>query len=321
MPDEPKICLAQRAQRRGKNVDIISEWAFLELIGKPCVLGANRSRIADAAKHLECKPDYLRRLIDRGLIQTDADGLLPRQELDSVRQVLNAAKWGVGPGQLRRKLDRIRGYLPGTATPLRQVELLLAPDGSLAFSWDDVDRLTDGQMLLGFDPRPEPSPIKLERGMSRKEVARVAVKLHDSGDLPSAIVAYEELAQALAPSHGVLYNLAVARRDAGDSQKAIDLFATVLRLWPRDTAARLNLASLHREAGRWSFAVHVLREGLLTDPLCADLHHSLAGCCEHLGDLEIAATHWERYSRLDPTSRWGIDAARRAASLRELLSA
>ncbi|MDH5282821.1 MAG: tetratricopeptide repeat protein, partial [Gemmatimonadota bacterium] len=75
-----------------------------------------------------------------------------------------------------------------------------------------------------------------------------------------------------AEAHANLGNLAL---DLGQLDEAVNGFRSAIRLWPKFTAAWIQLAELEWNRGRETTADSLLRTGLAMSPESAELHHAL----------------------------------------------
>jgi tetratricopeptide (TPR) repeat protein len=88
--------------------------------------------------------------------------------------------------------------------------------------------------------------------------------------------------------------------DQGNKEDAVDAYRQAVELDHNDAVSANNLALLLREQGQFREAVKLLRQGLQYSPDTADLHYNLAVIAElYLLDLELALTHYRRFSTLN----------------------
>jgi tetratricopeptide (TPR) repeat protein len=101
-------------------------------------------------------------------------------------------------------------------------------------------------------------------------------------------------------------NLGLLAFEAGEARAAEQAYRTALRLDPRFTPARVNLADLYRALGREADAEAELKAGLVLEPKSADLLFALGLAEVRAKRLESAVDHLARAARLAPdNSRYG----------------
>jgi Flp pilus assembly protein TadD len=86
----------------------------------------------------------------------------------------------------------------------------------------------------------------------------------------------------------------------GDVDAAITAARMAVAASEQHVGARLMLARALACAGRHEEASAELSAALEADALNAEVHLEMGHCAARRGDLEDAATHWERYLRLAP---------------------
>jgi Tfp pilus assembly protein PilF len=197
-----------------------------------------------------------------------------------------------------RRIDewsRIEGKVPH----LGVVPALAAVDDSHAAL---LDLLPDEwQVLAEIDGERDLRAIATNLARSDFDVARVVFGLLSTG----IVELVEENAPATAPA------LAAARaaayleqaKDAlrgGDLDAAITAARMAVAASEQHVGARLMLARALACAGRHEEASAELSAALEADALNAEVHLEMGHCAARRGDLEDAATHWERYLRLAP---------------------
>lgn len=142
-----------------------------------------------------------------------------------------------------------------------------------------------------------------ENRLSRDELLRRAVALHESGKPHAAIAIYEELAGQSSDAL-VLTNLANARRDAGDLVGAERDYRAAVSVDATNRDALNNLAWLLFEAKRTDEAAAFIRQAVVLDGTDHDLILDTAGDIEAaLGRCDAAIDALERAVTAAPASR------------------
>jgi tetratricopeptide (TPR) repeat protein len=157
----------------------------------------------------------------------------------------------------------------------------------------------DYRTILGPDPQNPEAHLGLARVARRQGDAAAARR-----EAEAALVA--------APGHvGALTLLAELAVEAGDRETAAARFAEVVEASPRDRAARLTLAKLHRASGNAALARDQYRAAVALKE-DAEVLAALAEAARASGDPTTELQAIERLSALDPSAaEW-----RRVAEIR-----
>lgn len=105
---------------------------------------------------------------------------------------------------------------------------------------------------------------------------------------------------SLANRPEALSALATFETAEGNIRNAVDLYEQALRIEPRASAARTNLADLLRQTGQEGRAEDVLRAGLVLDTSNAALHHALGLSLVRSGAPEAALGELRQAAELAP---------------------
>ncbi len=198
-----------------------------------------------------------------------------------------------------RRIDewsRIEGKVPH----LGVVPALAAVDDSHAAL---LDLLPDEwQVLAEIDGERDLRAIATNLARSDFDVARVVFGLLSTGIVELVEENTPATAPALAAARAAAYM--EQARDAlrgGDVDAAITAARMAVAASEQHVGARLMLARALACAGRHEEASAELSAALEADALNAEVHLEMGHCAALRGDLEDAATHWERYLRLAPS--------------------
>jgi tetratricopeptide (TPR) repeat protein len=305
-----KLQRAERLRERPGGVRIISEVRFLELAGlrarepevrKSYPLATVADLVGVPARTIE-RWEYL------GLVRSH-DGAYDFQDIVSLRTIASLVGRGVPPTEIRRSLDALASFLPGTERPLAQLTIVASDSGELLAQHGDALVAPDGQQLLDFTPRsaraePEPPIPHRPTTSDVDELFENAVWLEDEERYEEAADTYRR-AIALAPGRSELYfNLGNVLRMAGNEDAAEELYRLALALDPGNELAWYNLADLQEAADRIEEAITSLEAAIAACPTYADGHFNLASCLEQIGAHEAARESWLAYLRLDSASEW-----------------
>jgi tetratricopeptide (TPR) repeat protein len=302
-----KLQQAQELAAKRGTLRILSEIEFLEWAG----LREQRESVSksysaeDICRHADVSPHLLRRLELLGLIRSQ-DGLYAFQDIASLRTVADLIQRGVRPQVIAESFHRLSEVLPGTETPLAQLniatghrdivaelgELCIDPRGQLLFKLDGEP--CEARPSIRFHPPIEPQTDWFERGVELEEAER-----------------YDEAAEAYRKAIGespdcaeTFFNLANVLRAAGKLEAAGEVYRLSIALGPEQAEAWYNLAGIEEEQGDLQAAVGSLEAALKACPSYADAHFNLALALEKTGRAREAPEHWATYLKLDPHSEW-----------------
>jgi tetratricopeptide (TPR) repeat protein len=144
--------------------------------------------------------------------------------------------------------------------------------------------------------------VRLEAARVLAPVMREAIsgKLRDQMEQALEDYATSEMVNADRPESHL--NLGLVAAAAGEPKVAEQAYRTALRLDPRFTPARVNLADLYREQGREMDSEAELRAGLTLDPENAALHHALGLAEVRAKRLDSAIEDLARAAELAPAN-------------------
>jgi len=93
-------------------------------------------------------------------------------------------------------------------------------------------------------------------------------------------------------------NLGRLLHERGDTPAALQAYETALGLRPDDALAAFNLGVALEDAQRFDDAAVAYQRAIDADPRAADAHYNLAGVFERLGDRAAALRHLKTYKKL-----------------------
>lgn len=196
------------------------------------------------------------------------------------------------PSRIAELVAEIRDRLPEG----RDVSsVTLSVDGEHVVIADGEQRWReDGQLLLGFDGRPQRSRVE---PLAPDEDDRAAYRAFTRGlelertQATAAKAAYLEAIE-LDPSAIPAYvNLGRLEHESNDYAKAEKLYQMALRLDPEERTALFNLAVLSEDRGDAQAALRRYGQLLLVNPDHVDAHHCLARLHARLGNQEESRHH------------------------------
>ncbi|MDJ0866790.1 MAG: tetratricopeptide repeat protein [Myxococcota bacterium] len=158
------------------------------------------------------------------------------------------------------------------------------------------ERVAALRPLLG-DPR---RAVRIDAARALAPVPAAAWGRAPRAALGAALAEYREAQQANADRPEARTALGVLSAAFGEPDAARRHYEAALALAPHYVPARVNLADLHREAGRDAEGERVLREGLARAPDAGALHHALGLLLVRGGRAEEARAALARAQDLAP---------------------
>jgi len=303
-----KLARAEELRRGGHLIRIISEAAFLEAAGLQ-EREQDLHKVYSAGQICDMvgvSHEQLGRWEAFGLVRSHA-GLYDFQDIVSVRTIAELVARGVRPETIARSLRGLAAVLPGTERPLAQLNIVVENERTLVAERDAMRIGADGQLLLRYDPDPEPE----EATLMLASAERTAEDWFEHGQMCEEDERWDEAADAyrralvLRPDHAEgFFNLGNVLREAGKPDAAAEMYRFAAGHDPSMAAAWYNLAHLHDELGRVEQAVEAYEATLAAAPTYADAHFNLALCYERLGHKESARKQWLAYLELDDRSEY-----------------
>jgi tetratricopeptide (TPR) repeat protein len=315
-----KLKRAEELRRRGSDLRIISEEAFLELLGRknpPQPAVPKTHSAAEVCRRLRLSSEALQRWEQFGLIRP-VDGLYDFQDLVSLRTIAELVERGVRPEIIAKSLQSLASILPEVDRPLAQLKIVAQNPRALSVDLGESLMAPNGQMLINFGepPRHEATIVPLRAisaTPSETEWFDYGQSCEESEDYREAVDAYRRAIAAEPRFAAAWFNLGNALRMLGQLDSAAEAYREASGQDAGMAAAWYNLADVEEEQGKIHEAVKSLQAALQANPSYADAHFNLALCYEKLNQPREARRHWEAYLKVDGSSQWAKIARRHLA--------
>src|SRR5262245_29857686 len=312
-----KLKRAEELRRRGCGIRILSEEAFLELLGRkhlPQPSAPKTHTAAEVCQQLRLSPEALDRWEQFGLIHP-VDGLYDFQDLVSLRTIAELGERGVRPEVIAQSLQSLASILPAIERPLAQLRILAENPKALHVDLGGSLMAPNGQLLINFGdvPRPDTTIVPLKTTPSDGEWFEYGQACEEAEDYEEAVAAYRRAIATSSPFPAAWFNLGNVLRMLGQIEAAGKTYREATRQDAAMAPAWYNLADVQEEQGRIDDAVESLQAALKASPSFADAHFNLALCYEKRAQWGEARHHWEAYLRADNSSQWAKIARRHLA--------
>jgi len=309
-----KLKRAEELRRRGHDIRILSEEAFLELLGRKHRHEPHFRKTHDAAevcRRLRLSPEALERWEQFGLVRSE-QGRYDFQDLVSLRTISELVERGVRPETIARSLQSLASVLPAVDRPLAQLKIVVENRRALQVDLGGFRMATDGQMILDFDrePRPEAPVVPLRTTSSVDDWFDYGQSCEEAEKYDEAADAYRRAIAVEPQFPAAWFNLGNTLRMLGELDAAAAAYREAAQRDATMASTWYNLADLQEEQGKLDDAVKSLQTALEVNPGYADAHFNLALCHEKLGQWKEAKRHWEGYLKLDSSSQWARIARR-----------
>jgi tetratricopeptide (TPR) repeat protein len=301
------------------DIRILSEEEFFDRLGAT-ERGGGVHRLfstAQLCRLLRVPRDRLRSWLRQGLIQpaqtSQGVGLFDFQQVTSVKMLWELAQAGVTTSEMRRSLEQLRQWLPGTDEPLAQLALI-ERDGRLLVRLDE-GQLAEPSGQLRFDFAGDLTPTIVEgttaAARSAEDWWNLGHEQEENGQLAEAAQSYRQALLAGGPCAHLCFNLGNVLCALGQKGQAAERFRQAVELDRSFVEAWNNLGNVLTELGQLDDALAAFRAALKLQPAYADAHYNLADALEQAGRLSEARSHWHTYVRLEPAGPWAQYARRR----------
>ncbi|MBI5760508.1 MAG: tetratricopeptide repeat protein [Planctomycetales bacterium] len=328
-PDgQPSVKLQQVTKwiQDGLGIQIINESEWLSILGER-VADEHASQVhrhytpAMLSQVLSVSVHLIRRWERSGLIvPVRRIYRLPYfdfQEVASARRLSQLVTDGVSVHEIKSSLDRLRHVLPNVDRPLAQLDILAAGHDTLVYR-DDAGRLktTGGQMLLDFEPPPEPddddvdSPPKLTAGRqvqthwTADQWFAEGCRLADAGEPTAAVEAFRLCLMDQPSNAEAHFHLAEALYRLDHLRGALERYHIAVELDHQYLEAWTQLGCVHAQLGEWEPALEAFNIALDIHPDYPDARLHKAEALHHLGRTGEAHEHWRAYLAYDQRGPW-----------------
>jgi tetratricopeptide (TPR) repeat protein len=232
------------------------------------------------------------------------------QEVATARRLTELLASGISPRSLEKKLEQLARYVPGVRRPLAQLSVIVEGKQILLRQGEGLVE-PGGQMRFDFPPADEEPPAPPPLPSSPEQMAYLAERLEEDGQLPAAAEMYRAAMAAGGPKPDWCFQTAELLYRLGDLAGARERYYMAVELDEDYVEARANLGCLLAELGQRDLAVAAFEGALRYHPDYADVHYHLARTLEDLRQPDAARLHWERFLALSPESPWADEARRR----------
>lgn len=321
--------IARTLQSEGAPIRIVAEQEFLQSIGleERCDDFHRLYTTEQLQRILDVPSRDIRHWMRHELIQpvrvVNRLCFFDFQQVATARTLCRLARAGVGPQRIRKSLEALRRWLPGSDSALAQLESI--EDGGPLLVRTDEGRLAEasGQLRIEFEPEPPApasSPAETHGPPPTRPPARAPASMRicpqddaeaqfeagmqaeADGDLEFAIQAYERALALGGPVAEVTFNLGNTHYALERLEQAAGYFELATRADSSYVEAWNNLGNVLAELERGEEAVSSYRRALSLAPDYADAHYNLAETLAGMGALHEAQRHWRAYLLQDPHS-------------------
>jgi tetratricopeptide (TPR) repeat protein len=315
---------ARTLKDRGHVIEVLGEQAFLERLGLTELAGGICARytLAQLARLLNVPRARIAAWLKRRVIEPagEVEGLpvFDFRQVAAIKALCELRQKGVTARRLRRSLEQLSQWLPGTEQALLR---LSAVEGELLVR-DDQGGLAEpnGQRRLQFDsdsPQKDASAVvTLGWRVSPESLFEQAVEHEQSGRLDQAGETYRRWLHQFGPDAQVCFNLGNVLFAAGHHEAAIERFRQAVELDAAYLEAWNNLGIALAQSNQREEAIAAFAAALAHAPCYGDALYNMADTLDELGRTSEAQRYWRSYLACDAASTWADYARRRLADRR-----
>ncbi|MHC4860737.1 MAG: tetratricopeptide repeat protein [Planctomycetota bacterium] len=304
-----KLRRAREIEAGGGAVRILSEDEFLRELGLAERREAARRLFTTAqlGRMLGVPGHRIRAWVRKGLLTPVKTvhrlAYFDFPQVAAAKAVADLVESGIAPERIRKSLEDLSRWLPGTEAPFHQIRIL-AEGGELLVRRED-GRLSDaqGQLQLDFEP-PRPADTVTPPARSADDWFEDGLDREDAGDFEGAAGAYEKALSSGGPEPEVCLNLGNVLYHLGRMEEALARYRQAAELDSEYVEAWNNLGNVLSERGEWDAAVRAFERAIAVEPLYADAHYNFAETLHQMGRTDAARRHWRAYLAQDPDSSW-----------------
>jgi tetratricopeptide (TPR) repeat protein len=242
------------------------------------------------------------------------DGAPPRAHFAAALDAARRGRPDAGPQLAALVVDASQPAI-ARATALRELASRPHPAAlpAIQAGLQDAEPLVRMAALESLEPAPPEmraqlaapllrDPVRVVRIEAARQLAALPANARATlgGDFTRALSEYRAALARDADRPEARVGAGLLALQLGDLAAAQREYEAALRIEPLYRPASVNLADLHRIAGRDDEGVKVLAEALQRDPEGAELHHAMGLALVRAGRHEEALAHFERAAKTAP---------------------
>ncbi len=133
-----------------------------------------------------------------------------------------------------------------------------------------------------------------------KNLIKIAIKKHHSGELETAINYYKEILEIKPDLAEVHASLAEALEKQGNLKAAIESYQKALKIKPEYAEAHCNIGNLFKKQGNLEAAVVSYQKALSIQPSFVEVYCNLGNLLKKQGNLEAAIESYQKALKIKP---------------------
>ena len=229
------------------------------------------------------------------------------RQVASAKALLNLMRAGATPARIRKSLEQLQSWLPGTEISTTQLQTLEQGGPVLVRLHGGQLAEPCGQLRLDFRGKAPGQPTAARELFTSGRRAphewfTLGVRAEEEGDLEQAARHCHQALLTGGPQAEIAFNLGNVLHGLGRPGEAVQRFMQAVEIEPDYVEAWNNLGNTLAELDRFDEALVAYERALLVEPAYADAHFNLAETLEQLGRRAAARPHWEAYLVQDPDS-------------------
>jgi tetratricopeptide (TPR) repeat protein len=315
---------ARALQEAGHAIEVVDEQEFLTRLGLVELADGicGRYTLAQLARLLSVPRGRIQAWLKHQVIEAagEVEGLpvFDFRQVAAIKALCQLRQTGVSARRLRRSLEQLSAWLPGTEQALLR---LSAVEGELLVRDDRGLAELNGQRRLEFDAAESPDHegrevVSIGWRISPEALFQQAVEHEQAGRLEQAGEAYRRWLHQFGPDAQVCFNLGNVLCASGRHEAAIERFRQAVELNAAYIEAWNNLGTALIQSNQREAAIAAFAAALAHDPCYGDALYNMADTLEELGRTQEAQRYWRTYLTCDSTSDWA-DYARQRLRKRE----
>lgn len=280
-----KLRKAEALQEKGVAIQIISESAFLDMLGLESKYRLENkyyplSEILNIYKKLT--PNIIHYLQKKwGLLlpteKTNTNQYFQFKDLLYFRRINTFLSQG-------KRLSVIARAIQAEISPSKQLKI------------EFEEEKPKGKVLTLAQPESELSAEQWYETGTRYDTEKTTFQ--------QAIEAYENALRQDPDYFPAVVNLGNVYFEIGQYARAKELYLKADTLSPKNYKVLFNLGNLYDEIGSFDQALNYFKQAIAEFPLYADAHFNIAVVYEKLGMISRAREHWEKYLQIDASGEW-----------------